>query len=63
MLYEVITGFGQWEATHGRWLKGIVLGGALLTGVVVYAVGCLVLRVPEATEAAALFRRKLLRRS
>jgi hypothetical protein len=46
-----------------RWLKGAVLGGALLAGMAIYAGGCLLLRIPEATEAAALFRRKLARRT
>jgi putative peptidoglycan lipid II flippase len=57
-----ILGYGEWSAAGGRWLKGMVLGGALLAGVAVYAGGCLLLRIPEATEAASLFRRKLLRR-
>jgi putative peptidoglycan lipid II flippase len=57
-----ILGHGEWGAAGGRWLKGMVLGGALLAGMAVYAGGCLLLRIPEATDAAALFRRKLLRR-
>jgi putative peptidoglycan lipid II flippase len=57
-----ILGYGEWGADGGRWLKGMVLGGALLAGMAVYAGGCLLLRIPEATDAAALFRRKLLRR-
>jgi putative peptidoglycan lipid II flippase len=57
-----VLGFGDWGVGGGRWLKGGVLGGALLAGMAVYAGGCLLLRIPEATDAAALFRRKLLRR-
>ncbi len=58
----VILGFGEWSIAGGRLLKGGVLGGALFSGILVYAGGSLLLRIPEATEAAALFRRKLLRR-
>jgi putative peptidoglycan lipid II flippase len=58
-----VLGYGEWSASDGRLLKGVVLGGALLAGVAVYAGGCLLLRIPEATEAAALLRRKLLRRA
>jgi len=54
--------YGHWHTVGARGQKGMVLGGALLAGVAVYALACLLLRVPEAAEAAALFRRKLLRR-
>jgi len=53
---------GQWQLAYGRWQKGMVLGGALLAGIAVYVAACLLLRVPEASEAASIFRRKLLRR-
>jgi putative peptidoglycan lipid II flippase len=58
-----ILGYGEWGVSGARWLKGAVLGGALLAGMAIYAGGCLLLRIPEATEAAALFRRKLARRT
>jgi hypothetical protein len=58
-----ILGYGEWSRAGARWFNGAVLGGALLAGVMVYAGGCLLLRIPEAKEAAALFRRKLQRRS
>jgi putative peptidoglycan lipid II flippase len=58
-----ILGYGDWGMAGARLHKGVVLGGALLAGVVVYTGGCLLLRIPEATEAAALFRRKLLHRA
>jgi len=54
--------YGHWHTVGARGQKGMVLGGALLAGVAVYALACLLFRVPEAAEAAALFRRKLLRR-
>lgn len=58
-----ILGYGTWDMPGARWLNALVLGGALVSGVTVYAVGCVLLRIPEATEVAALFRRKLLRRT
>jgi putative peptidoglycan lipid II flippase len=58
---RLILRLGPWEA-HGQViLKAAVLAGALFTGLVIYCLGCLVFRVPEAGEAAALFKRKLLR--
>jgi putative peptidoglycan lipid II flippase len=57
-----ILGFGPWEATGMRWLKGAVLASALAAGMTVYALACLALRVPEAAAAADLIRRRLRRR-
>lgn len=58
-----ILGCAEWGMAGLRWQKAAILAGALLAGVSVYGGGCLLLRIPEATEAAALFRRKLLRRT
>jgi putative peptidoglycan lipid II flippase len=56
-----ILGFGPWEAAGARWLKGLVLGSALAAGMIIYALACLTMRVPEAAAAADLFKRKLRR--
>jgi putative peptidoglycan lipid II flippase len=52
----------EWDLEGHKFLKGMVLGGAVLGGGGIYALVCWLLRVPEATEAAALFRKKLFRR-
>lgn len=57
-----ILGYGAWDTAGSRWFKALVLSGALLSGMAVYAVGCVLMRIPEVTEVASLFRRKLLRR-
>ena len=55
--------FGPWAAVGVWWIKTGVLGGALAAGFGTYCLGCLLFRVPEASEAAALFKRKWQRRS
>jgi putative peptidoglycan lipid II flippase len=57
-----VVGLGPWATPGLRWLKGLCLGGGIACGVAVYALGCLLFRVPEAAAAADLFRRKLRRR-
>jgi len=52
----------EWDLEGHKFLKGMVLGSAVLGGGGIYALVCWLLRVPEATEAAALFRKKLFRR-
>ena len=52
---------GPWSASGPVALKAVVLGLALLSGVLVYIAACLLLRVPEAGEAMAIVRRRLRR--
>jgi putative peptidoglycan lipid II flippase len=53
--------FGPWSTEGGRLLKASTLLAAVLAGTLTYGSACLLLRVPEAGEAAALLRRKLRR--
>ena len=53
---------GPWQAAGERLVKAGVLTVAVGGGIAIYAGGCLLLKVPEAAEAAALLRRKLGRR-
>ncbi len=43
-------------------VKGLVVSAAVLGGLAVYALGCLLMRIPEAAEAWGIVRRKLSRR-
>jgi putative peptidoglycan lipid II flippase len=53
----------DWMASGQQLLQGTVLVSAVVGGILLYAVACLVCRVPEAAEVWQLLRRKLLRRS
>ena len=53
--------FGLWQAAGGRFEKAAILLLAIVAGGAVYAGGCILLRVPEAAEAATLLKRKLKR--
>jgi len=54
--------FGPWTEAGRHGLKAAVLFAAVSTGMLVYGVGCMVVRIPQAAEAYALIRRKLGRR-
>jgi putative peptidoglycan lipid II flippase len=54
--------YGPWDATGQGWLKATVLAAAVGAGIGIYALACVVLRVPEASEAMALVKRKLSRK-
>ncbi|MBE0598556.1 MAG: murein biosynthesis integral membrane protein MurJ [Desulfuromonadales bacterium] len=58
----VILDHGPWLQEGERALKAIVLSGAVFAGGATYTLACLVLRVPETKEAAALIRRKFARK-
>jgi putative peptidoglycan lipid II flippase len=53
--------FAPWGDTGERPLKGLILSAAIIAGIVTYGVGCLLCRVPEATDVYRLFSRKLFR--
>lgn len=50
---------GSWLAGGGSFLKAGLLGGAIVAGGATFAAACLLFKVPEAREAAALVQRKL----
>jgi len=54
--------FGPWQEVGQRWLKGCILGGAILAGLLIYGGGCRMLRVPQTDQMMDLFKRKILRR-
>jgi putative peptidoglycan lipid II flippase len=53
----------SWSTAGEIWLKATVLMTAVGAGLGIYWLVCLVLRVPEAAEAAALVKEKLLRKA
>jgi putative peptidoglycan lipid II flippase len=53
---------GPWAAPGDSWVKAGVLASALGAGFGTYCLGCLLFRVPEASEAVALFKKKLERK-
>jgi len=57
-----LLGFIAWEAPGQVLQKSVLLGGSVTLGVAVYAAGCVLCRVREASEAWALVRRRLNRR-
>ncbi len=54
-----VLGFGAWSSPGGGGGKAVVLGSALVLGVAVFAGLCVVMKVPEASAAAAIVKRKL----
>lgn len=58
----LILGLIDWSTDGAKLLKCGVLGGGVAAAVCVYAVGSLCLKSAEASEAAALLRRKIQRR-
>jgi putative peptidoglycan lipid II flippase len=56
-----ILNFGLWQAAGERFEKAAILALAIVAGGIVYAGMCVLLRVPEAGDAAALLKRKLKR--
>lgn len=56
-----ILGYGAWASSGARWENAAVLASALGAGFGTYCLGCLLFRVPEASQAAALFKNKLRR--
>jgi putative peptidoglycan lipid II flippase len=56
-----ILGFAPWSTAGAIWLKAAVLSAAVAAGTGVYALGCVVFKVPEAAEAMALMKGKLMR--
>ena len=55
--------FGPWMEAGRHGLKATVLVAAVVTGTLVYGVGCMAVRIPQAAEAYALIRRKFGRRA
>jgi putative peptidoglycan lipid II flippase len=53
---------GQWNVAGAFWYKLALLGVAVAGGGGLYAVGCMVMRVPEASQAFMFIKRKLRRR-
>lgn len=51
--------FGDWQAAGDFLPKLMILILAVIAGIAIYAVGCLLAKVPEAGEVVALFKRKL----
>ncbi len=62
-LVERILGSVDWQEAGQLWLKGGVLAAAVFTGMGVYAAGCYLCRVPQVSEAADLFKAKLLKKA
>lgn len=60
-LVYLLLGLGDWAIPGERLRKGAILGTTVLAGLIVYAGGCVLLRVPEAAAAYALFRKKWTR--
>lgn len=58
-----ILSFGLWQAAGARLEKAAILLLAIAAGGAVYAGMCILMRVPEAADAAALLKRKLKRRA
>jgi peptidoglycan biosynthesis protein MviN/MurJ (putative lipid II flippase) len=54
-----VLGIGQWTESGAAWQKSLILLAALGSGMVVYLLCCLALRVPEASAVAAIIKRKL----
>ncbi len=54
-----ILGLGQWQVAGQVAVNGLVLGAAVSVGALVYGVTCTVLRVPEASSAFDMVRKKL----
>jgi putative peptidoglycan lipid II flippase len=54
--------FAPWADLGERPLKGLILSAAIIAGIITYGLGCLLCRVPEATDVYLLFSRKLFRR-
>ena len=59
----LLLGLGDWAAPQARLVKGAVLAAAICSGLLVYAGGCLLCRVPEAGRIMDLLGRKLRRKS
>jgi putative peptidoglycan lipid II flippase len=56
-----ILGFAPWSTAGAIWLKAAVLSAAVAAGTCIYALGCVVFKVPGAAEAMALMKGKLMR--
>jgi putative peptidoglycan lipid II flippase len=50
-----------WDAAGAIWFKSAVLSAAVAAGIGVYALSCMVFKVPEAAEAMALKKGTLMR--
>ncbi len=57
----VVVQNGQWGVAGDFWYKLLLLGFAVIGGGGLYAVGCIVMRVPEASQASEFIKRKLQR--
>ena len=57
----VVVQNGQWGVAGDFWYKLLLLGFAVIGGGGIYAVGCIVMRVPEASQASEFIKRKLQR--
>ena len=51
-----------WLEPGRIWLKGSVLGGTIGVGCLIFALGCMLLRVPYTEQALSLIKRKVLKR-
>lgn len=60
LVYRLLQ-FADWGVPGGLLLKGGLLVVSVLLGMLVYGIGCTLLRVPECGEVWKLVRRKLLR--
>ena len=58
----LLLGFGDWAAPGLRLVKGAILASAVGGGLLVYAGGCLLCKVPEADRVMVLLGDKLRRR-
>ncbi len=55
--------FGTWSAMGNHGMKAVILVAAVCAGVLVYALGCMAMRIPEASDLYGLLRKKILRRA
>jgi putative peptidoglycan lipid II flippase len=58
-----ILGLGTWTADGDILRKAIILSAALAVGGGIYAAACIVFKIPAASDAAAIFKKKFLRRA
>lgn len=59
IVVAVLLRYGAWSLPGHSLEKGAILCAAVAAGVIIYAAGCVMLRIPEASALAGLLRRKL----
>jgi len=59
MVVVALLRFGTWNLSGHSAVNAVWLSGAIFTGILVYAAGCILLRIPEASTVADLLLKKL----